>query len=770
MHDYLLELNDVQQQAVKYIDGPQLIIAGAGSGKTRVLTFKIVHLINSGYNPANILALTFTNKAAREMKERMESLMDKTKIAGLRMGTFHSIFAKILRVEGFNLGYSSQFTIYDSDDTKRVLKEIIKEMNLDSQQYPINEIYSRISKAKNNLILPAAYENDSAIQQQDIAIRRPETSEIYKTYQQKLKNSNAMDFDDLLVNMNILFRDFPQILEKYQRIFQFILVDEYQDTNISQYIILKKLSDKHRKICAVGDDSQSIYAFRGAKIENILNFTTDFKEHKIFKLEKNYRSTKNIVNIANSLIEKNKNRIPKVIFTDNEQGDKVKVVQNINDKGEALFIAKKINEIKRTQNSNFSDFAVLYRTNAQSRNFEDVFRKLSIPYKIYGSISFYQRAEIKDVLAYLRLIINKNDDLALKRIINYPARGIGDKTVEKLATISAQNNINLWNVLSNKQILVRELTARTFNQINLFVEMINNFTNKSQEIEVNELLNLVVEKSGIKQQLSEDKSPEGISKFENVEELINAVQDYIDEKNNETEQENIDNRSSFEKFLEEIALATDQDTQEDTKNSVVLMTIHASKGLEFKTVFIAGMEEGLFPSFRSIMSPTEIEEERRLFYVAITRSQKNLFITYANERYVWGKTQMASPSRFINELNAEFLELEANKKPEEGKIFEDSEKNSNFANKTVDTPVFTKPKKLKKIETQQTTVTEIQQRQTDEDSGLSVGFIVEHKSFGKGKIIKIEGNAPNTQVEIDFESVGIKKLLLKFAKLTIIEK
>ncbi len=770
MHNYLSDLNEIQQEAVKYSDGPQLIIAGAGSGKTRVLTYKIVHLLNSGLKASNILSLTFTNKAAKEMKERMTDLTDANKVQQLWMGTFHSIFSRILRIDGDLIGYPSNYTIYDTEDSKKQIKEIIKELKLDPEQYPANEIYGRISKAKNNLLLPGAYENSAEVVKQDVALKRPETAQIYKKYMISCKKASAMDFDDLLVNTNILFRDFPEVLEKYQNLFKYILVDEYQDTNYSQYLILKKLSGAHRKICVVGDDSQSIYAFRGAKIENILNFRNDFNDLEIFKLERNYRSTKNIVNAANSLIEKNENRIPKTIFTDNETGNKVKIVEQFNDKSEAYYVAKTINKIKRNNNYEFLNFAVLYRTNSQSRAFEDAFRRYSIPYKIYGSISFYQRAEIKNIVAYLRLIVNKNDDQALKRIINFPKRGIGNTTIDKLSELADTYSLSVWQVIEKADKLTGVFNSRAITLLNGFKNLMNLLTEKSQELDAKDFINYVLETTGIKKSMAEDRSPEGQSKFENVQEFTNAVQEYFEKKEKESDTEET---ITLETFLEEIALATDQDTKDDDHNRVSLMTIHASKGLEFKTVFIAGVEEGLFPSYRSVTNPKEIEEERRLFYVAITRGEKDLFITFTKQRMKWGSPQAASPSRFLSEIDEEFIEFE--------NIVQDSEQNFDYntenykfaldstQEKKPEIPkIFSKPKNLKKVNS--TPKQEIISKETDEQSGISVGMTVSHAKFGQGKVLKIEGEFPQTKALVEFDSVGQKNLLLKFAKLEVVQK
>ncbi len=768
--NYLSDLNEIQQGAVTYMNAPQLIIAGAGSGKTRVLTYKIVHLLKSGFNPSNILALTFTNKAAKEMKARMAQLTDKSKVSQLWMGTFHSIFSRILRIDGELIGYPANYTIYDTDDAKRQLKEIVKYLKLDPEQYTANNLYSRISYAKNNLILPGAYVNNVEIQKQDLALKRPETAKVYKIYMQRCKKASAMDFDDLLLNMNILFRDFPEILEKYQNIFKYILVDEYQDTNYSQYLIIKKLSSAHQNICVVGDDSQSIYAFRGAKIENILNFRNDFPKLKVFKLEQNYRSTQNIVNAANSLIEKNENRIPKKIFSENDTGEKVNIVEQLTDRAEAFFVAKKIKELKANYNFSYNDYAILYRTNAQSRAFEDAFRKFSIPYKIFGSISFYQRAEIKNIVAYLRLIINKNDDQAIKRIINYPKRSIGNTTLSKLDALAVQNNISIWEVLEQTHKLGGVFNARTLGLLNRFKNLLDLFTEKSKELNAKELVDFVIDKSTIKKVMSEDRTPDGINKFDNLQEFTNAVQEFVDKKQKEE-----DINVSLEGFLEDISLATDQDTNDSDDEKVSLMTIHASKGLEFKAVFIGGVEEGLFPSFRSVTDPKAIEEERRLFYVAITRSEKILHISFTKQRMKWGSFQTASPSRFLSEINQDFIEI-TQAFDETDQSFDSYKENTTFAKtsftKTTlakpkpQTPIFEKPKNLKKVASPVTK--NISKKETDEQTGISVGMTVSHAKFGKGKVLQLEGDYPQTKALVNFEKVGNKNLLLKFAKLEVL--
>lgn len=759
MENYLQQLNEIQQKAVLYSQGPQLIIAGAGSGKTRVLTYKIVHLIQNNYRPYNILALTFTNKAAREMKNRMDQLLDKSQLAGLWIGTFHSIFSKILRIEAQFLGYTSTYTIYDTEDSRKLIKDIVKQMQIDPQQYPVAEIHSQISRAKNNLILPEKYQQDKEIQEHDKILKRPLTSDIYIEYQRKMKENNAMDFDDLLVNMNILLRDFPQILEKYQNVFKYILVDEYQDTNFSQYLIIKKLSSKHHKICVVGDDSQSIYAFRGARIENILNFKNDFPEYQLFKLEKNYRSTQNIVNAANSLIEKNKDRIPKNVYSENETGNLIEVFNAINDKAEAEFIAQKIAELTKKFNIKYEQIAILYRTNAQSRSFEETLRRYKIPYKIYGSISFYQRAEIKDVLAYLRLIVNKNDNLALLRIINYPARGIGDTTIDKIVKLANNFQKSIWEIIQNIQQFKETFNIGTIQKILLFVNLIDNFFYKSQELSTKDFVNYVIEKSTIKSTLEQEKSTEAENKLQNIEELVNAIADFTQQKEKEGAE-----KVTIETFLEEVALLTDQDKEEKQADSVTLMTSHASKGLEFEVIFISGLKQVLFPSQRSLMSEFDIQEERRLMYVSMTRAKKMLFITHCNERMVWGRTQFAMPSIFLGDISEKYLKFE------NSKITNKENKNQNENNFLEHTPTkIHTPRKLTKITTKLSTDNQQSTQAQTIDCQYKEGQKVHHEKFGRGIVVSIESNTGDTRVEVNFEKEGIKKLLIKFAKLQIVE-
>jgi len=756
---YLKELNEEQQSAVKYIEGPQLIIAGAGSGKTRVLTYKIVHLLNNGFNPENILALTFTNKAAREMKERMNQLTDPSKVKKLWMGTFHSIFARILRVEGALLGYTRNFSIYDTEDSKKLIREVVKTLKLDTEQYKPKQIYGIISSAKNNLILPDAYLNDSDIQEFDRRRKLPETGLIYQSYQARIKKADAMDFDDLLLNMNILFRDFPEVLKKYQKIFKYILVDEYQDTNNSQYLIIKKLASIHGKMSLVGDDSQSIYAFRGANIENIFRIQKDFPKLQIFKLEQNYRSTQKIVEAANSLIEKNRNRIPKKIYTNNHEGQSIILKQTSTEKAEAFFVVKKILKLKQQENFDYKDFAVLYRTNAQSRVLESAFREYMIPYKLYGSISFYARKEIKDIVAYLRLIVNKSDEQAIKRIINYPRRGIGNKTIETVQNIANQQNKTFWEVLSEIDNNANLLNAGAIKKLKAFYGLIESFSEFDFQKEVKELVEAVVQRSGLKLELSSDRTPEGIEKYQNVEEFLSAVTDYFETQ----EEDEVQQERSLETFLEEIALATDQDEEKKDDNKVKLMTIHASKGLEFPVVFIVGVEDGLFPGPISMGNPKDLEEERRLFYVAITRCEKQLYISFAQNRMHAGKYMSYTPSRFINDIDKAYLDFDS--LSEKTSDFEIKQENDTFAqNRYKSNQAVQEKRKLSPLKVEKDRETE-EIKEFDKESGLKVGMEVEHLKFGKGKVIKLSGTYPESKAIVDFEEHGKKNLLLKFAKL-----
>ena len=655
MEEYLDQLNESQREAVKYNEGPSLVIAGAGSGKTRVLTYKIAYLVHLGLAPQSILALTFTNKAAREMKERIAKITGDQTARRLWMGTFHSIFSRILRYEAEHIGYPSNFTIYDASDSKSLLKAIIKEMQLDDKVYRIGMIQSRISNAKNALVTWKAYEQSKELMQHDIDSKVPLLREIYKRYQNRCQQAGAMDFDDLLLQTNILFRDHPQVLEKYRSFFQFVLVDEYQDTNFAQHLIVQKLCEQHRRICVVGDDAQSIYSFRGANIDNILQFKNQYPGCRIFKLERNYRSTQNIVNAANSLIHKNKEQIFKNVYSEKEQGSKVRVSSSYSDYEEGYAVAAMINEMRMRKDYDYSEFAILYRTNAQSRILEEALRKRGIPYKIYGGLSFYQRKEVKDVISYLRLIVNPHDEEAFKRVINYPSRGIGDTTVNKVISAATENNVSLWTVLNAPIDYALPINSGTAKKLSDFREMIERFIQENARLSAEEMAAMVVKESGIVSTLFQDRSVEGISKQENLQELLKGIAEFCELRREEGVEQ-----VSLADFLSEISLLTDQDNDKDEQaNKVTMMTVHAAKGLEFRNVFVVGLEEELFPSSMSKDNPRAVEEERRLFYVAITRAEENCVLTYAKSRFRNGQSAMCSPSRFLKDIDVQFLELPA---------------------------------------------------------------------------------------------------------------
>ncbi|MCF6365055.1 MAG: exodeoxyribonuclease V subunit gamma [Bacteroidales bacterium] len=769
MNDYLNQLNEAQKKAVVNYKGPSLIIAGAGSGKTRVLTYRIAHLLANGVKPWRILALTFTNKAAKEMKERIATLIGEEHVRSLWMGTFHSIFAKFLRKEAEALGYPSSFTIYDNVDTKSILRTIIKELQLDDKVYKANSVYGRISNAKNNLVTANAYENNQQARISDEKSRKPELYRIYKIYAERCKKSGAMDFDDLLLNTNILFKQRPDILEKYQNKFDYILVDEYQDTNFSQYLIIKKLAEQHKNICVVGDDAQSIYSFRGAKIENILKFQEEYKEHKLFKLEQNYRSTKNIVDAANSVIEKNKDRIKKEVFSKNEDGNKIKLIEALTDNEEGFVVVNKISESTIIDKTKYLDHAILYRTNAQSRIFEEALRKRNIPYKIYGGTSFYQRKEIKDLLAYFKLTVNKKDDEAFKRIINYPKRGIGKTSIERLEYYARENDIPMWEAMKLVRSVDMKLNSRAVNQMIAFADLIAGFTAKLPEKDAYALAKEIAGTSGILKDLFVDKAPEAIARHENVQELLNGIREFADSEN--TADENF-----LDNYLESVALLTNEDNEkEEDKNKVALMTIHSAKGLEFRNVYIVGTEEKLFPSEIAAFSPKEVEEERRLFYVALTRAEKELIISYSRQRYRWGQLHDCTPSRFIKDVNPSFIEFHSafedsvedikTNSPQQTTLFRGRKKypkkTVSFNKKTESIASTNFNKNLSKINNITTApATDIEK--------IKAGVKVKHARFGNGTVISVEGEFPNTKAVINFNSAGTKNLLLKFAKLHIL--
>ncbi len=775
MKDYLKDLNEVQYNAVTNINGPSLVIAGAGSGKTRVLTFRLANLLDNGVNARSVLALTFTNKAAKEMKERIGHLVGESRAKYLWMGTFHSIFAKILRLESQALGYPSTFTIYDSQDSKNSIRQIIKSMNLDDQIYKPNDVFSKISSAKNNLITPQAYAANPRAIESDKACKRPQQADIYREYVVRCYKAGVMDFDDLLLNTNILFRDFPEILQKYQNMFQYVLVDEYQDTNYAQYLIIKKLAQNHHNICVVGDDAQSIYSFRGAKIENILNFRNDYPEYKLFKLEQNYRSTQNIVNAANSLIGKNKNQIQKRVFSENEEGDRIKVMKGATDIEEGYLVANTIIDLRMANQLMYRDFAILYRTNAQSRIFEESMRKRSIPYKVYGGLSFYQRKEIKDLLSYLRLIVNHRDDEAFRRIINYPARGIGDTTIGKLEEFGNQKNMAFFDVASRIDFVDIDINKGTKTKITQFVSFIKQFAAQIKTMDAYDLAYQVATGSGIIKELKADKTPESISKFENIEELLNSIKEYTTQEDTDSEPDA--GPRTLELYLENVALLTDADSEKPEDNDkVTIMTVHSSKGLEFSVVFVVGMEEELFPGKMSTTQLEDIEEERRLFYVAITRAKNKAFLSHVGTRFKWGDVKSCNPSRFITEIDEQFLDLPELKNPINDN-FEISDEtlwtrkprfsNSKSAEPEVVKPLY-QPKnliKLGKAEAKQPAATNFK---ADNPSEIQTGMQVIHERFGTGKVISLEGKEPNVKATIFFPEGGQKQILLKFAKLKIV--
>lgn len=772
MEAYLKQLNEAQLAPVLQKDGAMIVIAGAGSGKTRVLTFRIAYLMSKGVDPFNILALTFTNKAAREMKNRISKIVGASEGKNIWMGTFHSIFAKILRFEAEKLGYPSNFTIYDTQDSQSVIRAVIKEMNLDKDVYKYKQVYSRISSYKNSLITVKAYFNNPELMEADAMAKMPRLGDIYKAYVDKCFKAGAMDFDDLLLKTNELLTRFPEVLAKYQNRFRYILVDEYQDTNHSQYLIVKALSDKFQNICVVGDDAQSIYAFRGANINNILNFQKDYDDVKVYRLEQNYRSTKNIVNAANNVIEKNKTRLDKIVWTANDEGNKILVNRSMTDGDEGRFVASSIFENKMNHQMKDGDFAILYRTNAQSRAMEDALRKKDIPYRIYGGLSFYQRKEIKDVLAYLRLILNPKDEEALKRVINYPARGIGETTMERLIVAANHYNRSVFEVMKNIDKIDLSINSGTKNKLRDFVTMIESFQVVNQNYDVFQITEHVSKKTGLYQELKKDGTPEGIARIENLEELLNGMRDFVEEQ-----KEIADATGSLAEFMEDVALATDADSDKGDDDRVALMTVHLAKGLEFPYVYIVGMEEDLFPSGMSMNTRSELEEERRLFYVALTRAEKQAYLTYTQSRYRWGKLIDAEPSRFIEEIDESFLEYltpinENRYKPLiDADIFDDIDHSRLRLKKPVtgSPPKGPTEEQLRKLRKLRPAISDSDKNFNSNDAKFEIGTSVEHMRFGKGKIIKIEGVGADTKAEIDFENGGLKKLLLRFAKLKVLE-
>lgn len=748
---YLDKLNETQREAAMCIKGPVMIIAGAGSGKTRVLTYRIAHIIKQGNDAFNVLALTFTNKAAKEMKKRIETVVGN-EARNIWMGTFHSVFAKILRVEAERIGYPRDFTIYDTDDAKSLIKTIVKEMNLDEKLYKPSIIYNRISNCKNSLITSKEYIKIPDLLEADASTGRPLMSKIFAAYQSRCYKAGAMDFDDLLVNTYGLLKGHPDVLNKYQHKFKYIMVDEYQDTNLCQYMIVKSLAAMYENICVVGDDSQSIYSFRGANIQNILNFEKDYPDLNVFKLEHNYRSTSNIVNASSSIIARNKEKLDKKIFTDNPEGEKISVFRSASDNEEGRAVAQSIFEEKNRNQLLNSEFAILYRTNAQSRSFEESLRKLNIPYRIYGGMSFYQRKEIKDMIAYLRLVVNPNDEEALKRIINYPARKIGNTTIDKLLVLSAENDRTIWEII--KHVHEYPVMGAAAAHLRDFYMMISSFQTMLKTKNAYEIAEYVAKQSTLLKTLYEDKTVEGVSRHENLVEMLNAIKEFTEDDESEKEKD-------LSAFLQDIALYTDADKDNEDEDKVTLMTIHSSKGLEFRHVYVVGLEENLFPSQLSLNSRQELEEERRLFYVASTRAEEKLTLSYATSRFKYGNLIPCEPSRFIEEIDPKYLDLSAIA-GFRTQLFQEKAKDTDktygkgyglFVGKQTARPL--------------PPITTSENFAPSDSNLIQEGHVVEHQRFGMGKVIKLEDNGDNKKAVIEFDNVGQKTLVLKFAKLMI---
>lgn len=793
MLDFLNELNYSQREAVEYCDGPSLVIAGAGSGKTRVLTYKIAYLISKGLKPWNILALTFTNKAADEMKHRVGTLVGDNMARYLNMGTFHSLFSRILRAEANVIGYSPNFTIYDESDSRSLIKAIIKEMQLDDKVYKPASIHSRISIAKNNLMLPERYAQSLDLLERDKKQKIPAFSSIYSAYCSRCMMANAMDFDDLLTNTYLLFDKHESIRCKYSERFRYILVDEYQDTNSVQQKIVCQLSEDHLCVCAVGDDAQSIYAFRGANIDNILDFQSQFAGTRLFKLERNYRSTQRIVQAANSLIRHNEHQIHKDVYSRNSEGNKIKIKPSYSDREEALIVCSEIKKIRSKEKCGYGDFAVLYRTNAQSRSFEEAMIKVGIPYKIYGGLSFYQRKEIKDILAYFRIVSNRDDEEAFKRIINYPKRGIGDTTVKKIAGLASLNNVSLWKVICDPVSYGLSVSKATLDRLVAFKSMIDTFVERSLVADAYTLAVEIIKDSGIRDDVYVDKMPENVSRQENVEELLGSMQEFVYEREEEGREEDV----KLPDFLQEVSLQTELDNSGTAENdNVALMTVHSAKGLEFPTVFVVGLEENLFPSMMSINSLREIEEERRLLYVAITRAERNCFLTYAKSRYRYGKMEMETPSRFLNEIDASLVQVD-----DASDVFMQSDNfrsrsslpfynNGGYQNSRPVASQFRADNKPREVlhrdnTSVDDTLSPSFRRMLDTSRGMKAqgtisakaksafpeineNSVIEHERFGIGTIERIEGTGENTKATVRFKYAGVKQLLLKFARFKVI--
>ncbi len=786
--NYIKELNESQCAAVTYNDGPSLVIAGAGSGKTRVLTYKIAYLLENGYNPWNILALTFTNKAAREMKERIARQVGAERARYLWMGTFHSIFSRILRAEAQYIGFTSQFTIYDTADSKSLLRSIIKEMGLDEKTYKPGTVQARISNAKNHLVTPTGYAANKEAYEGDMVVKMPAIRDIYTRYWERCRQAGAMDFDDLLVYTYILFRDYPEVLARYQDQFRYILVDEYQDTNYAQHSIVLQLTKENQHVCVVGDDAQSIYSFRGADIDNILYFTKTYPNTKVFKLEQNYRSTQTIVCAANSLIEKNERQIRKAVFSEKEKGEAIGVFQAYSDVEEGDIVANKVAELRREYHYGYADFAILYRTNAQSRIFEEALRKRSMPYKIYGGLSFYQRKEIKDVIAYFRLVVNPNDEEAFKRIINYPARGIGDTTVGKIISAATDHGVSLWSTLCEPLTYGLNINKGTHTKLQGFRALIEGFITGQADKNAYEIGVDIIRQSGIMNDVCQDTSPENLSRKENIEELVNGMNDFC-----ALRQEEGNPNISLTDFLSEIALLTDQDSDKaDDGEKITLMTVHSAKGLEFKNVFVVGLEENLFPSGMVGDSPRALEEERRLFYVAITRAEEHCYLSFAKTRFRYGKMEFGSPSRFLRDIDIHYLKM-----PHEAGISRSVDEGAGRFRREIEggftrsaspsrtTPFGSAsserkerpkaqiiapsvPRNLKKV----STVSGGSQAMSSGPvsvAGLQAGQRIEHERFGLGEVMKVEGTGDNAKATIHFKNAGEKQLLLRFARFKVIE-
>ena len=773
MTDILNGLNNPQKEAVTTIQGPVMVIAGAGSGKTKALTHRIAYMIQEGINPFAIMALTFTNKAAKEMKDRIMKLVDPHAARNVWMGTFHSIFARILRIEAQYLGFTQDFTIYDTDDSKQLINAILKERELDTKAYPAKYILHRISMAKSALYTPEDYCNNFEIQQQDLRANKPLIGEIFKTYNNRLQRANAMDFDDILFYTNVLLRDFPEILYKYQNRFEYILVDEYQDTNYAQYLIIRRIAAMRENICVVGDDAQSIYGFRGANIQNILNFKNDYPDQKLIRLEQNYRSTKTIVNAANSVIDHNKDQIKKKVWSDKEEGELITVLRATSDNEEGTLVANSIFGYKMSRQLNNKDFAILYRTNSQSRSLEEALRKQDIPYKIYGGLSFYDRKEVKDLLAYFRVVINPHDEQALLRIINYPTRGIGKTTIERLMVVADERQKGIWDVISSDtEPMPKDFNSGTVNKLHNFVTMIKSFQTLLNKQSAIELAKHICNTVGIIKDLKEDDTPEGQARVQNIEELLNAIMEFSDKQVDEVTGEQ--NEVTLNKFMEDVALLTDQDNKDDEDDDrVTMMTIHSAKGLEFPYVYIVGLEENLFPGIQSLSTREELEEERRLFYVALTRAETKLVLSHAESRYRWGNLTLSEPSRFIEEIDPSLIERTKKASFRGTSSFNEGVNFSNPFSKNFQE----KREYQKRVEQKQHTPYINNSASTNNTSDFVAaspeeiveGMRVMHQKFGQGNVIKVEGIGPNKKATVVFDECGTKQLMLKFAKLNILK-